>query len=231
MRFATACMLVLILGGASSAFADTMAKIDHSYPTPPPVYPDAAQDRGEQGDVLVEVQVADNGRPRKLRLKQSSGFDDLDMAAFTSAASWHYLPAFVDGDFSTTWMTVKIHYALPSPADVAPAAPAVDEHEIKDNCTRPVMPSPVDGKSATSAEMVSAKQGVDAFLKASDRYQTCLRLYVGGQENLAFSVHSTVPKWIYSGIDAKVAANQKDKQAVGDSYNAAAAAYKARPRS
>ncbi len=56
----------------------------------------------------------------------------------------------------------------------------------------------------------------------------CLRLYVGGQENLAFSVHSTVPKWIYTGIDAKVAANQKDKQAVGDNYNAAVAAYKAK---
>ncbi len=116
--------LLLMLGGISPGLADTMAKIDHAYPSPPPVYPDAAQDRGEQGDVLVEVQVGANGRPRKIRLKQSSGFDDLDSAAIESAANWRYIPAIVDGDTSTSWMTVRIHYGpppLPAPPPPAPA--------------------------------------------------------------------------------------------------------------
>ena len=230
MRFGAACVIVLVLGAVSPGLADTMAKIDRAYPSPPPVYPDAAQDRGEQGDVLVEVQVGANGRPRKIRLKQSSGFDDLDSAAIESAANWRYIPAIVDGDASTSWMTVRIHYGPPEPGAAAPAAPAavVDEHEIKDNCTRPVAPPPIDGKTASGAQMASAKQSIDGFLAASDRYQTCLRLYIGRQEDTAFTVHSTVPAWVYKGVDKKVAANQKDKQAVGDSYNAAVAAYKAK---
>lgn len=125
LRFGIACGLALALGGMSPAAADTMAKIDHAYPAPPAVYPDLAQDRGEQGDVLIEVQVASNGRPRKMRLKQSSGFRDLDDAAQDAVANWHYVPAIVDGDTSTSWMTVKIHYALPQPpAPPPPPAPA-----------------------------------------------------------------------------------------------------------
>ena len=124
MRFGAACVIVLALGAISPGLADTMAKIDHAYPAPPPAYPDAAQDRGEQGDVLLEVQVGSNGRPRKIRLKQSSGFDDLDNAAFEAAVNWHYVPAVIDGDMSTSWMTVKIHYGpppLPAPPPPAPA--------------------------------------------------------------------------------------------------------------
>jgi len=123
MRIGAACVIVLALGAMSPGLADTMAKIDHAYPAPPPVYPDAAQDRGEQGDVLVEVQVGANGRPRKIRLKQSSGFDDLDAAAIEAAANWHYIPAIVDGDASTSWMTVKLHYGPPPPAPPPAAAP------------------------------------------------------------------------------------------------------------
>lgn len=121
LRFGMACGLALALGGASPAAADTMAKIDHAYPAPPAEYPDAAQDRGEQGDVLIEIKVATNGRPSRMRLKQSSGFTDLDNAALESAANLHYIPAIVDGDISTSWMTVRIHYALPQP----PAPPSL----------------------------------------------------------------------------------------------------------
>ena len=124
MRFTAACLLVLALVGLSPASADTIAKIDHAYPAPPPVYPDAAQDRGEQGDVFVEVQVGSNGKARKMRLKQSSGFDDLDNAALESAANWHYVPAVIGGDTKTSWMTVKIHYALPPPPAPPPPPPA-----------------------------------------------------------------------------------------------------------
>jgi TonB family protein len=124
MRLGVACALVLVIGAVSPCFADTMAKIDHAYPVPPPVYPDAAQDRGEQGDVLLEIQVGSNGRPRKIRMKQSCGYEDLDNAAIESAANWHYVPAIVDGDTSTSWMTVKIHYGPPPPAVPPPAAAA-----------------------------------------------------------------------------------------------------------
>jgi TonB family protein len=125
MRFGAACVVVLMLGGISPCVADTMAKIDHAYPAPPAEYPDAAQARGEQGDVLIEIRVASNGRPSKMRLKQSSGFRDLDEAAQDAVANWRYVPAIIDGDTSTSWMTVRIHYALPQPVAPQPSpAPA-----------------------------------------------------------------------------------------------------------
>jgi protein TonB len=124
LRFGMACGLALALGGVSPAAADTMAKIDHAYPAPPAEYPAAAQDRGEQGDVLIEIRVASNGRPSRMRLKQSSGFRDLDEAAQDAVVNWRYVPAVVDGDTSTSWMTVRIHYALPQPAPQPSPTPA-----------------------------------------------------------------------------------------------------------
>ena len=118
--------LALTLGGAAVCLADTPAKIDHSYHNPPPFYPDAAQFAGEQGDVLLEIQVTANGYPRKIRVKETSGFRDLDDAAIQTTAGWRYLPAVVDGDTATTWTTLKVRYTLPAP--VAAAAPAPAPH-------------------------------------------------------------------------------------------------------
>ena len=223
-----ALALALTLGGSAACLADSPARVDHSYPISAPIYPDAAQDAGEQGDVLVEVQVSANGHPHRIRVKQSSGFQDLDNAAMDTAANWRYIPAVVDGDTATTWTAVKIHYALPAPGAASSPTLPTDEHEINDHCTRPDAPATVEGAIATSAEMASAHETLQRFLVASDRYQTCLRLYIGAEENLKFSVHSTVPAWVYKGIDKKVAENQKDKQAAGDSYNAAVAKFKPR---
>jgi TonB family protein len=170
--------------------------------------------------------VTSFGYPRKIRVKQSSGFEDLDNAATEAAAGWHYVPAVIDGDTATAWTTVKIHFELPQQAAAAAPALPTDEREINDHCTRPTAPGPVDGAVATGAEMASAHDALQRFIASSDRYQTCLRLYIGAQENLTFSVHTTVPAWVYKGIDKKVAENQKDKQAAGDNYNEAVAKFK-----
>jgi len=117
--------LALTLGGSTACLADSPAKVDHSYPNAAPTYPDTAQYAGEQGDVLLDVQVTANGYPRKVRVKQSSGFEDLDTAAIETAANWRYIPAVVDGDTATSWTTVKIHYQLPQPAPASqPGSPA-----------------------------------------------------------------------------------------------------------
>jgi TonB family protein len=117
--------LALTLGGSTACLADSPAKVDHSRPNAAPVYPDTAQYAGEQGDVLVDVQVSASGYPHRIRIKQSSGFQDLDIAAMNTAANWHYTPAVVDGDTATAWTTVKIHYELPQPVPAAqPGSPA-----------------------------------------------------------------------------------------------------------
>ncbi len=127
MALGAATALALIAGGASTACADSPPKIDHSYPTPQPDYPDSAQLNGEQGDVMLDVFVNSSGRPRKFRVHQSSGFADLDNAAAEAVANWRFIPAIQGGDTASDWTTVKIHFELPHPQPAA-AAPA-SQHE------------------------------------------------------------------------------------------------------
>ena len=114
----------LVLAGTPT-WADSPPKIDRSYPTPQPAYPDSAQLNGEQGDVLVGVSVGASGKPRRLRIDRSSGYNDLDNAAAEAVAQWRFMPAVENGDTTSAWTTVKIHFELPQPVQPANAtAPA-----------------------------------------------------------------------------------------------------------
>jgi protein TonB len=123
LALGAAAALALVAGGTSTALADSPPKVDHSYPTPQPDYPAAAQTNGEQGDVLVDVFVSSSGKPRKFKIHQTSGFADLDNAAAEAVANWRFVPAIHDGDTASDWATVKIHFELPHPEPAA-AAPA-----------------------------------------------------------------------------------------------------------
>ena len=115
-----ALALVLVLGSASTCLASSPARVDRSYPTPAPAYPDSAQVAGEQGDVLLDVYVTSGGHPRKFRVNQSSGFPDLDNAAAEAVAGWKFVPAVEGGDTVSSWTTVKIHFELPHAAQATP---------------------------------------------------------------------------------------------------------------
>jgi len=119
-----ALVLALVEGGSTVCLADSQAKIDHNYRSPPLAYPDAAQLNGEQGDVLVNIQVGSSGYPNRIRVTQSSGFPDLDNAAVQNAANWRYTPATENGDTVTSWTTVDVRFVLPAPPPAANATPA-----------------------------------------------------------------------------------------------------------
>jgi protein TonB len=92
-----------------------------------PEYPDSAQLAGEMGDVLLDVYVNANGKPRKFRIHKSSGYTDLDNAAAEAVAMWHYIPAIEGGDTTSDWMTVKVHFGpeqqAPQPTPASTTAP------------------------------------------------------------------------------------------------------------
>ena len=119
----------LILGGVCGASADSPPKVDRSYPVVQPEYPDSAQLAGEMGDVLLDVYVNSNGKPRKFRINKSSGYADLDSSAAEAVAMWHYIPAVKDGDTTSDWLTVKVHFGPeqqaphPEPANATPQTP------------------------------------------------------------------------------------------------------------
>lgn len=110
-----ACGLAASLLGTSAALAaDSGPRVDPSFPHYQPPYPDTAQVNGEQGNVVLDVEVSASGKVRNIRVDQSSGFADLDNAAIEGVLGWHFLPAVADGDTETAWTKVTIVYKLPT---------------------------------------------------------------------------------------------------------------------
>lgn len=59
----------------------------------PPVYPEAARRRGQQGRVVLQVDVSAQGTPVGVSVAQSSGFASLDHAALRAVEQWRFVPA------------------------------------------------------------------------------------------------------------------------------------------
>jgi periplasmic protein TonB len=59
----------------------------------PPAYPESARRRGQQGRVLLRVNVSADGLPLTISVAQSSGFASLDSAAVAAVQKWRFVPA------------------------------------------------------------------------------------------------------------------------------------------
>lgn len=60
---------------------------------PPPVYPALARRLGEQGRVMLRVQVRADGTPAEIEINRSSGSARLDRAALEAVRNWRFIPA------------------------------------------------------------------------------------------------------------------------------------------
>jgi TonB family protein len=72
--------------------------------------PDSATVNAEHGEVYLGIYVSSHGKPRKIKVIHSSGFDDLDAAAVTAAATWHYVPAVRDDGNVSDWMGLRMEF-------------------------------------------------------------------------------------------------------------------------
>ena len=93
-------------------------------------------------------------------------------------------------------------------------------------CTAPAMPVPVDPAKATVDQMRGVLTSAQGFIAASDAYQNCLSSDVQAQKDQAKKDSKPFDAAIEAAMDAKVAANQKDKEKVGADANAAITAFK-----
>ncbi len=59
----------------------------------PPAYPEMARRRGQQGRVLLQVNVSAEGRPVTVAVVETSGYESLDAAALTAVQQWRFVPA------------------------------------------------------------------------------------------------------------------------------------------
>jgi len=79
---------------AKIVLPSTDATAESNYP---PQYPRLSKRLGEEGQVILELQVLANGTVDKLIVKQSSGHDRLDQAALAAVQQWRYTPATRNG--------------------------------------------------------------------------------------------------------------------------------------
>ena len=79
---------------------------------PRPPYPPLSKRLGEQGKVVVRVQIGTDGTALAAEIATSSGYDRLDQAALATVRRWRYVPGKRNGVPETMWFNVPIHFVL-----------------------------------------------------------------------------------------------------------------------
>lgn len=58
-----------------------------------PTYPPAARKAGQEGTVVLRIEILASGRPGEIAVATSSGYPALDEAAVASVRKWQFIPA------------------------------------------------------------------------------------------------------------------------------------------
>lgn len=79
---------------------------------PAPHYPEAAQEEGWEGRVLLRVHVDASGHPASVEVHVSSGHDVLDKAALAAVRRWTFVPAKRGATPIDGWVDVPLDFRL-----------------------------------------------------------------------------------------------------------------------
>lgn len=94
----------------------TPARFDAAYlDNPKPPYPPLARRMGEQGRVVLRVQVRADGRAAEVQVATSSGSPRLDEAALTTVQRWKFVPARRGAEAVAATVRVPIVFTLKEP--------------------------------------------------------------------------------------------------------------------
>lgn len=77
-----------------------------------PDYPDAARRAGEQGTVVLEVEVGPDGQPDEVSVARHSGSRELDRAALQAVRDWSFEPAIHNGKAVASSVRVPVDFRL-----------------------------------------------------------------------------------------------------------------------
>ena len=80
--------------------------------TSQPSYPASSRARGEQGEVLLKVEVLVTGRVGQAEVEKSSGYATLDEAALTTVRRWRFKPALLKRETVICWVNIPIRFRL-----------------------------------------------------------------------------------------------------------------------
>ncbi len=79
---------------------------------PAPNYPSVSRRLGEQGKVLLRVQVASDGKADSVALHTSSGSNRLDQAALAAVKKWRFVPAKRGGQAVSASVVVPVSFSI-----------------------------------------------------------------------------------------------------------------------
>jgi TonB family C-terminal domain len=79
---------------------------------PKPPYPEIARKRGQQGLVLLDVEVNERGRPTNVTVRSSSGYTLLDEAALKTIRKWQFTPAQHNGNSTSGKLLLPVEFKL-----------------------------------------------------------------------------------------------------------------------
>lgn len=80
--------------------------------SPKPPYPLTAFKAKQEGKVVVELEVLEDGAVGQVRLAQSSTVESLDESALATVKKWTYLPAQKGGQIVKQWIRVSILFEV-----------------------------------------------------------------------------------------------------------------------
>ncbi len=79
---------------------------------PKPTYPRVARRRGQQGTVILKVEVLVDGSAGRVKLEKSSGFAALDDAAKETVNNWRFFPGKIGNIPTVMWVSIPIRFEL-----------------------------------------------------------------------------------------------------------------------
>jgi TonB family protein len=99
--------------GTGGYFAGMPGIIPPGYArTPDPPYPSEARTRGEQGKVILKVEVLTNGNVGLAEVSESSGYESLDRSALEAVRRWRFKPAMKGRDTVICWVNIPIKFEI-----------------------------------------------------------------------------------------------------------------------
>jgi protein TonB len=113
-----ALVLGLVPAIASGEGAHTPPRIDTSGVNMQPGYPQSAVKTGVRGATLLGVLVGENGRVKRIRFLETSGYNDLDSAAVSAVMGWKFVPATANGRMIEGATAVQIGFQPPSDSTI-----------------------------------------------------------------------------------------------------------------
>ena len=79
---------------------------------PAPGYPSISRRMGEEGKVVLRVLISADGKPEKIEIHKSSGYERLDRHAQDTVQRWRFVPGKRNGVPEAMWNLVPINFVL-----------------------------------------------------------------------------------------------------------------------